>query len=184
MATNVEIKARLSDPEAVRRAAERLGDAPPIVLHQDDVFYRVPRGRLKLRRSGSGTGELIHYERADEAGPKASRYRIYPVADPAALDAVLSAALGVRGRVRKQRTLLHAGTTRIHLDEVEGLGSFVELEVVLAPGEEAASGRRVAADLMLALGIAPGDLVAGAYLDLLARETAGDCSAAGPGTRS
>jgi len=169
MPSNVEIKARADDPVAIRRRAEALADAPGQRLTQEDVFFRTAHGRLKLRILSPAQAELIYYERCDAPGPKRSDYRVSPVGDPAALRAVLSAALGVRGIVRKRRTLLCAGQTRIHLDEVEGLGDFVELEVALRPGQEPAEGESIARNVMARLGIPPAALVAGAYLDLLER---------------
>ena len=167
MATNIEIKARAGNPARLRERAERLSHTAAELLIQEDSFFCVPKGRLKLRVLGPGRGELIYYERMDLAGPKSSHYLLFPTADPAALGAVLAAALGLLGVVRKRRWLFKAGDTRIHLDEVEGLGAFVELEVVLRPGQSAQEGHEIAADLMRQLGIEPGDLVAGAYLDLL-----------------
>ncbi|HTX91857.1 MAG TPA: class IV adenylate cyclase, partial [Anaerolineales bacterium] len=105
--------------------------------------------------------------RSDSAGPKRSEYFIAETADPPALKAALSAALGVRGVVRKTRTLYMVGQTRLHLDEVEGLGQFMELEVVLRPGQTDMEGQSIADDLMVKLGIEQGDLLEGAYMDLL-----------------
>jgi predicted adenylyl cyclase CyaB len=110
---------------------------------------------------------LISYHRPDAEGPKASSYAIARTADARALRQVLAAALSVRGVVRKKRLLLLAGRTRIHLDEVEGLGSFMELEVVLAEGDDPVAGEKEAADLMKLLGIKSTDLVRGAYIDLM-----------------
>jgi predicted adenylyl cyclase CyaB len=93
------------------------------------------------------------------------------VKDPASLGAVLAAALGVRGVVRKRRRLYLIGRTRVHLDRVEGLGDFIELEVVLGEGEAVSRGEVVAAELADRLGIARSDLVRGAYLDLLVHPT-------------
>ncbi len=90
-----------------------------------------------------------------------------PVADAGALREALARGLGVTGRVRKQRWLLQAGQTRIHLDRVEGLGDFIELEVVLRDGQSDAEGAAIAQALMQALGLADAPRVAGAYLDLL-----------------
>jgi len=167
MAKNVEVKARLRDPGAVREAAARLAGGPEHLLVQEDTFFFSPRGRLKLRVFPEGRGELIAYDRPDAAGPKTSSYEVVPVEDPARMKAALSAALGVRGVVRKRRTLLLAGRTRIHLDEVEGLGDFLELEVVLREGEDPAAGEAEAERLLESLGVAPGERVSGAYLDLL-----------------
>jgi predicted adenylyl cyclase CyaB len=140
-----------------------------VPIAQDDTFFACPNGRLKLRAFADGTGELIFYRRADQAGPKTSFYVRTPTADPEGLRDALTLAHGQAGRVRKQRTLYIAGRTRIHLDVVEGLGHFLELEVVLAEGDQPEDGEREAEALMRALGIAPSQLVETAYVDLLGR---------------
>lgn len=170
MPRNVEIKARARHPERLRRLAEALADGAPLLIEQVDTFFAVPHGRLKLREFGDGGGELIHYTRPDAAGPKSSDYALYPAGDPTALARLLAGALPVRGIVRKRRHLLLCGRTRIHLDEVEGLGHFLELEVVLTAGEDPAAGEAEARALMARLEIEPGDLVRGAYLDLLGED--------------
>ncbi|XP_030815793.1 uncharacterized protein LOC115910093 [Camarhynchus parvulus] len=137
------------------------------VLLQTDTFFRVPRGRLKLRRTQDGRGELIFYERPDSASPKLSRFSITPTADPEGLQAVLSQSLGVLGTVRKERLLFLLGQTRLHLDRVQGLGDFLELEVVLRPEQSEEDGQRLARELLQELGIGEQDLISGAYLDLL-----------------
>lgn len=174
MPRNIEIKARLRDGDVCRRAARELAGREPETIVQDDLFFRVPSGRLKLRRFPDGSGELIFYERPDGAGPKESRYRIYHAAAAAPLEAVLRDALGAIGEVRKTRTLYRAGRTRIHLDEVEGLGSFLELEVVMDEGEAVAAGEEEARRVMKALGVRDEDLVEGAYLDRLAKKAEGE----------
>ena len=167
MPRNIEIKARIDKFEALLVRAQALADGPPQTIAQDDTFFACAKGRLKLRDFGDGQAELIHYQRADAAGPKVSDYVRVPSADPAALREALSRALGVIGRVRKTRLLLLAGQTRIHLDRVEGLGDFVELEVVLREGQAEADGVVIAEALLARLGVAPAQRVAGAYLDLL-----------------
>jgi predicted adenylyl cyclase CyaB len=164
---NVEIKARVGDPAAVRARAAAMADGPAELIFQHDTFFHCPDGRLKLRRFSDGHGELIFYRRDDGSGPKESRYRKSPTADPDSLLETLSAALGVAGIVRKERVLYLAGQTRIHLDEVEGLGHFLELEVVLDDDQTARDGERIAHELMAGLGITGDDLVAVAYIDLL-----------------
>jgi predicted adenylyl cyclase CyaB len=164
---NVEIKARVRDLPAIRRAVEAIADGPPALLIQSDTFFEVPRGRLKLRVFADGTAELISYLRHDVAGPRESRFAKAAVNDSGALAAVLGAALGVAAVVRKRRDLYRCGPTRIHLDDVEGLGSFLELEVELPDGQSAAEGERIARELMARLGIAEEDLVAGGYVGLL-----------------
>jgi adenylate cyclase class IV len=170
MARNVEIKARLPDGiEALLPRARALADGPEQRIEQDDTFFACAKGRLKLRDFGDGTGELIAYERVDDAGPKLSDYVRAPTSDPTALREALTRANGAIGRVRKVRWLLLAGPTRIHLDRVEGLGDWMELEVVLRDGQAADEGERIAEALMAQLGIDASQRVAGAYLDLLAR---------------
>jgi predicted adenylyl cyclase CyaB len=170
MARNVEIKACLPASHAglVTTRAQALATAPVQHLLQDDSFYACAQGRLKLRRFADGTAELIAYQRPDAPGPKTSAYQRTPVNDAEGLHAALSSACGLIGRVRKQRCVVMVGRTRVHLDTVEGLGRFLELEVVLRDDEPACNGIEEAEALMARLGIAPGWLVDGAYLDLLA----------------
>ncbi len=123
---------------------------------------------MKLRTFPNNTGELIFYRRSDERGPKQSFYVRTPTTDPDSLRETLSLAYGAIGRVRKHRTLYIAGRTRIHLDAVENLGDFLELEVVLHDDESWDAGTREAEDLMRRLGVDPSQLIDGAYLDLLA----------------
>lgn len=167
MPANIEIKARVQDPLALRQRAERLSAAPVEVIHQVDTFFHTERGRLKLRELGPASAQLIFYSRPDALGPKRSDYRIFTTDNPAPLKETLSLALGVRGVVRKIRYLYLVGQTRIHLDEVEGLGSFLELEVVLREGQEEAQGQAIARDLMSRLGVGPEALLEGAYIDLI-----------------
>lgn len=169
MADNIEIKARLAPGglDAVRREAIARSSQPPERLEQKDTFYQVPFGRLKLREFGDGTGELIAYERPDQAGPKHSSYVLAPCADPAALHEALSRSVGVRGVVEKKREVVLVGQTRVHLDEVAGLGFFMELEVVLEDGQSHTEGEAIAAGLMAAFGIDDEALLEGAYIDLL-----------------
>jgi len=165
--SNVEIKARVRDLTRLRELVEGLSDGPAEVIRQEDTFFNCPAGRLKLRTLSPDLGELIYYEREDAPGPRPSTYVIAPTEDPDSLRTALASALGVRGVVRKCRCLYRAGGTRIHLDQVDGLGAFVELEVVLRPDQSADDGARIAADLMAQLGIRDEDLVTEAYVDLL-----------------
>jgi predicted adenylyl cyclase CyaB len=172
MPRNLEIKARLDGERALAGIAARvaaLGAAGPQFIGQDDTFFNCPNGRLKLRAFGDGAGELIFYRRADTAGPKESFYVLAPVADCGALREALSLAWGQAGRVVKRRELWLAGRTRVHLDRVEALGAFLELEVVLRDDEAVEAGEAEAHGLLRALGVAPAQLVEGAYVDLLSK---------------
>ena len=167
MATNIEIKARVANMGRLQSLAEQISDTPCVILDQEDVFFNTPQGRLKLRILAPDSGQLIYYTRQDTAGPKRSDYTLYYTGEPDILRGILRAAYGIRGVVRKQRRLYTVGNTRIHLDQVEGLGAFMELEVVLRPDQSEQQGQRVADGLMAQLEIQETDLVAAAYIDLL-----------------
>ncbi len=167
MASNIEIKARVRDPEALRERAAALADGPAQELRQVDTFFPVPTGRLKLRCIEGAPAELIFYQRPDAEGPALSSYRRTEISDPDSLRASLSQALGPDVTVRKLRLLYMAGRTRIHLDDVHGLGHFMELEVVLRAGETAQDGEREALELARRLGIVEADRISQAYADLL-----------------
>jgi len=169
MARNVEIKAHLRDPERARSILNGISDTPVEILDQSDTFFSVKQGRLKLRIQGE-KGELIYYERPDLTSAKESSYCIFPVERPDLLLEVLAPSIGIRGKIEKRRHLYRVGNTRIHLDEVKGLGGFIELEVVLDEGENVDDGAAIANRLMEKLGIAREDLVACAYIDLLEGE--------------
>lgn len=170
MPANIEIKARVDDADRLEARVAAMADGPCETIVQEDTFYAIERGRLKLRTLSPEKGELIYYERIDSAGPKRSDYLIARTADPDSLETVLAAALGVRGVVRKRRRLYMVGQTRVHLDEVDGLGSWMELEVVLEKGQSSDDGAAIAAGLMHELGITDSDLVEGAYIDLIERQ--------------
>jgi adenylate cyclase class IV len=166
MATNVELKARAHHPDRQRALAIDLAGVGELI-EQEDTFFHVPTGRLKLRTFSPEQGELIFYSRSDEGGPRPSNYSICPTDRPSALRDLLGAVLGIRGTVRKRRHLFLVGQTRIHIDEVEGLGTFLELEVVLRSGQTVEEGQRIADDLRRRLGIRAEDLIDCAYIDLL-----------------
>lgn len=166
---NLEIKARCADPAAARAAAERVATDYVGLDRQVDTYFRTRQGRLKLRESSLSGGQLVPYLRADTAGPRRSDYRVVPVPDPEGLKRLLSAILGVHRVVRKEREIFLFGNVRIHLDRVEGLGAFLELEAVYdgSAAAEAGEERKVQA-LMKELGVSTDDLVATSYEALLA----------------
>jgi adenylate cyclase class IV len=164
MARNVEIKARVADRIGLEQGVARLAERGPTPIMQRDTFFHCAHGRLKLRDFGDGSGELIAYQRPDGNAPRLSTYLRSPTSDPTSLRLALAAACGVRGEVRKRRTLYLIGATRVHLDEVDGLG---ELEVVLREDQVAADGEALAHRLCEVLEIPSAALVGPAYIDLL-----------------
>jgi predicted adenylyl cyclase CyaB len=172
MPRNIEIKARVHNAERFQELVESISDSGPETIQQEDVVFRSPTGRLKLRKFVDGTAELIQYERPDTLSPTGSDYIKVEMGDPMGLQEALGRALGVRGVVRKERKLYRIDRTRIHLDRVEGLGDFMELEVMLEPGEASQPGTQVAEHLMARLGVSPSDLIEQAYIDLIERKVA------------
>ncbi len=172
MPSNIEIKARAHRFEEIKSRAEKLSDRPVQVIPQEDTFFNTPQGRLKLRILNEHA-ELIYYTRPDQEGPKRSDYHITRSNDPENLKRVLDLAYGIRGVVKKTRYLYLIGQTRVHLDDVQGLGQFMELEVVMQEGQSDMEGQTIAENLMSALGVERGDLIDGAYMDLLEKPSAG-----------
>ena len=167
MPNNIEIKARVNDGFTLENRIRNLAKTEPIVLSQEDIFFNVPHGRLKLRISSPDKGELIFYDRPNITGPKQSAYCKSETNDPQGLREVLIKALGMKGIVRKIRKLYLYKQTRIHIDDVEGLGHFVELEVMLQDNQTPEDGIAIAENLMVQLHIEKQDLVDIAYIDLM-----------------
>jgi len=167
-ARNVELKAHDPDPAHTLERALAAGAEDRGVLRQRDTYFAVPRGRLKLREQEPGGATLIAYERPDDGAERVSGYRLVPIPDPEPLRAALAAANGVAVVVdKRRRLLLWEDTVRIHLDEVDGLGSFLEIEAVAAPGSDLSRERDQAARLRAQLEIDDDALLAGSYADAL-----------------
>ena len=171
MPRNIEIKATLPNRAAVLAAAAKKCELRPETIRQHDFFFRCNEGRLKLRIFDGAHGELIRYEREDVAGPRGSEYQIAHTSDPEVLLGILTRILGRLGEVKKTRILYRIGQTRVHIDQVEGLGDFLELEVVLRPDQTDSEGQRIAESLLLEFGVEKSQLIGEAYVDLLLRFT-------------
>lgn len=165
LARNIEIKARLPSLTAAREIAVRLATQHLGHQHQTDTYFHCSNGRLKLREIAGASAQLVWYERPDETGPKTSRYCLVSVADPAGLKQALTAALGVRTVVKKNREIFLYHNVRIHLDEVRGLGAFLEFEAVLSPADSEENGQEQVRCLKEQFGISPDDLLAESYCD-------------------
>jgi len=163
---NLEFKARLADPGAALAAARQLGADLWGDLRQTDTYFAVARGRLKLRETVGFQAELIFYERDEVSEARPSDYSVVAFKDAGDLREALSRALGVVAVVRKRRTLLLLDTTRIHLDNVEGLGSFIEIEVPVS-GEGQSAAERLTA-LIASLGLTWDDCIRQSYADMVA----------------
>ncbi|MDE0937144.1 MAG: class IV adenylate cyclase [Mariniblastus sp.] len=169
MAKNVEIKARIpvlgfSD---LKERVSVLADGESEILNQVDSFFHSRKGRLKLREFADGKAELLYYERQNLLGPKTSFYTRIEIESVFEMKALLTASNGLLGVVAKKRELFFIGRTRVHLDEVEQLGTFLELEVVLTESETSKAGMAIADELMSSLQIETDQLVSNSYFDLL-----------------
>ena len=163
---NIEIKAKIRDYEKVKRLIEKLCPVPIRTEQQLDTFFNTPKGRLKLRES-DGQSAIIYYDRKDSFEPSQSDIAISYTENSDTLKSVLSKSLGIRGIVNKNRILYKYEQTRIHLDDVKGLGKFLELEVVLKSNQTSKDGEIIAYELMNKFGIQKSDLIDVAYIDLL-----------------
>jgi homotetrameric cytidine deaminase len=168
---NIELKARDPDPGRTLELALELGAEDRGHITQRDTYFTGARGRLKLREQDPGPAELIQYRRPDEGRARTSEYRRVPVAEAEALGEALDAAHGTLVVVDKRRRLLTWEGVRIHLDEVEGLGFFLELEAVAAEQSDLSHERAKVERLRAELRIADADLVAESYSDLLLDRT-------------
>jgi len=170
MPENIEIKARIRDFTLAKKLAGELTGSDARVILQEDVFFKAQKGRLKLRKMNTGRAELIYYLREDKDGPKSSMYSILPVDNPEQMKSILDSAFGIRGIVKKTRFLYLYGTTRIHLDEVEGLGYFLELEYVINDEISREESYEEVKKISSYFGLGQSDLIASAYIDLLLQQ--------------
>lgn len=164
---NVEIKAKCQDTEFIRNYlrsnhAEFIGTDS-----QSDTYFKVQSGRLKLRE-GKIENNLIYYERYDQAGPKSSHFELIAVSEAARLKNVLEKALGIKVVVRKKREIYYIGNVKFHIDEVPGLGSFVEIEAGNVRTVKTYEELKDQCEFyMKALGIREIDLIEKSYSDLM-----------------
>ena len=165
---NLEAKFRLDDSRKARDRAVVVGYRQRSVLRQRDTFFRCARGKLKLREE-DGRAMLIHYGRHSADALQLSTYEIVEIADPENTRAMLAAALGVIAEVRKERALLMRANVRLHLDRVEELGEFGEIEAVIPEGSDPECSRAAVDELLAALQISRDTLIDVSYFELAAQ---------------
>jgi homotetrameric cytidine deaminase len=162
---NIELKAFDPDPERSLAVVLGLGARDRGVIRQRDTYFRVNSGRLKLREEDPGGATLVQYDRVDSDEARESRYRLIPVDDPGELCRALEASLGVLAIVEKERHLLLWQNVRIHLDRVDGLGDFLELEGVATADSDLAEELDRVARLTEALELVPERMLRNSYSD-------------------
>lgn len=173
--TNIEIKAHYQDLEKARSIAKRIGAHHLGLDHQVDTYFFTKQGRLKLRESSLSGAILIPYLRSDVSGPKKSSYTLLAAPEPSLAKELLSQTLGAETVVEKHRDIYLAQNVRIHIDDVKGLGHYLEFEAVYQDQspESEASERRKVQELIQVFEIAEEDLIRGSY-----RERNGEASVA------
>jgi adenylate cyclase class 2 len=167
---NLEAKFKLDDLERARHQAEAIGYRYTATLEQRDTFFRVAHGKLKLREEQSGA-RLIFYGRKDSGELKVSNYEIVPIAEPEKFRIMMTQALGTIATVKKTRILMMREHIRLHLDRVEDLGDFGEIEAVLSAEATLERSRPAVDQLLNALGIAADNLIAISYFEMIKPES-------------
>jgi predicted adenylyl cyclase CyaB len=164
---NVEIKARCTDADFIRKYLISKKADFKGTDKQTDTYFSVRDGRLKLRE-GNIENNLIYYKRDDQAGPKNSRFKLVKVQDAAGLKEMLADSIGIKVVVTKKREIYYIGNVKFHIDEVPGLGSFVEIEAgnILADLSEKQL-KEQCVYYMTEFGIKEKDLIEISYSDLL-----------------
>jgi adenylate cyclase class 2 len=166
--TNVELKAELRDLPLARAICHAIKATPILTFTQTDTYFRVPHGRLKKRETQGEPCEYIFYDRPNRAGARVSQFTIYT--EERAFERFGREPLPVWVVVRKKRELYMHGNVRIHLDQVEGLGMFLEFEALVSRDHDADQAHRAVAELRAKFHHAMGELIDCSYSDLLARE--------------
>ena len=175
---NVEFKAELRDPALARIISERIGARRVGLLKQTDTYYKVPDGRLKRRECEGEPVEYVFYHRLNRAKPKLSHFTIYT--EEEARTRFGTRPLPVWLTVRKVRELWMYSGVRIHLDMVDGLGSFIEAEALVTPSQHAGRCHELIEQVRELYRPAMGELVSTSYSDLLAMELEGNQKGAPP----
>lgn len=163
---NLEAKFKLPDLERARKQAEAIGYQFAATLVQRDTFFHVREGKLKLRQEGSAAW-LIYYGREDSEHLKVSSYQIVAIAEPEKTRAMLTRALGAIATVCKTRILMRRDNVRLHLDRIEGLGDYGEIEAVLGEQYDLERSRPLVDELLDALEIDRDNLIAESYFEML-----------------
>lgn len=165
---NVEIKARCTDPKKIRNRLNQKGAIYKGLDHQIDTYFKVKDGRLKLRQ-GSIENNLIYYKRADQAGPKTSHIDLFPVhTESDVLMEILTKTIGIRWIVDKKREIYFINNVKFHIDQVEKLGNFVEIEAIDTDGSLTEEMLRDQCNYYLNyLDISDNDLLTHSYSDMI-----------------
>jgi predicted adenylyl cyclase CyaB len=167
MPVNLEIKAHIPNLCSAEKIAIEIGANEAGVLIQTDTYFNSPNGRLKLREFPDENAELIFYKRDEDSIQRKSDFSIYKTTNAYAYEhkEILTAAYGIRAVIEKRRKLYMFGATRIHIDEVKEIGSFIEFEIPVVNDDQAA--KEQMNFLIDRFGISPNQFITKSYIDLI-----------------
>ena len=165
MSKNLEIKARIQSVEVAISIAHNLNATYVGELRQYDTYFDTKHGRLKLRVINNDRCELIYYDRAETSTQRLSNFEVYPLNDAVALKKILESSIGIKAVVQKKRQLYLYQSTRIHIDEVVNLGSFLEFEAPVI--DSLASAEQMINFLVRKFNIKRNDSLLHSYIDLM-----------------
>lgn len=165
MPKNLEVKAKITSAALLETVIKAIGAKRIGEMSQIDTYFRATNGRLKLREIGGNLFELIGYDRGESSSKRLSDFTLAPIQSAEPLKSILGAALGLRGIIRKRRTLYRYRSTRIHIDEVELLGHFLEFET--AVGEDMNVAQEEINFLISKFQIQEVDFIRMSYIDML-----------------
>ena len=170
MPRNIEIKARIEDYQQTKKIFAKITQDKPVKLNQRDIFYNLKSYRLKMRTINNDSHELLFYSRPNSADMKLSKYKCFNIKHPKLVDKILSVSLGRTGEVKKVRQLFLKDNIRFHLDRVENLGDFIELEYVIPEKESIQTAKKNVKFITEQLNIKKKDYIDVAYMDLINRK--------------
>jgi adenylate cyclase class 2 len=165
MPKNLELKSSIPALRSALSVCVRIRARKKSILNQTDTYFKVKKGRLKLREINGKRSELIYYKRGNLKGSRYSDYVVIPVAEPKAIKSLCGILFDVKTVVKKRRMLFLYKNARIHIDIVSGLGTFIEFEVLVHHGKRQA--RRLMDFLILEFGISKQATIAGSYSDMM-----------------
>ncbi len=165
---NVDFKCELRDPQLARIALKKLGAQFVHKIHQTDTYYKVTDGRMKKRESEGEPTEYIFYHRVDRPQPKLSHFTIYT--EEQVVQRFGSRPLTQWLVIKKTREIYLLRGTHIHIDEVEELGHFFEVDALVSPNQHVGRCHRLIGKIRKLMGPALGESIASGYADLLQQE--------------
>jgi predicted adenylyl cyclase CyaB len=176
MPVNIEIKAHLNDPKSALFIADRLDVQSKDILHQSDTYFECIKGRVKLRETSGKEAELIYYDRDETDDIRRSDYEVYKIPRHSNFGAIWKKVMYIKNVVSKRRHLFVYQGNRIHIDEVDKLGWFIEFEVPVSSDKTQAD--RMMDNLLGIFHIQKKDIIKCSYLDLLSNKEEDERSSA------